>query len=137
MNRNAPNELSINQTVNGVSDGQVSDANNGHERVQQLPQMLFKRHNVAENTPFSDSITRSTLHDKDMEAARKELSIAAGERLSNAMFEEHKKIEKVSSIRQSLSEVKEEIEKLRRKEKDLEVLLEATEKEIEEAKLGV
>ncbi|MCE5166190.1 hypothetical protein HAX54_015547 [Datura stramonium] len=80
---------------------------------------------------------RSTLHDKDMEAARKELSIAAGERLSNAMFEEHEKIEKVSSIRQSLSEVKEEIEKFRQKEKDLEVLLEATEKEIEEAKLGV
>ncbi|MCD7447100.1 hypothetical protein HAX54_023129, partial [Datura stramonium] len=80
---------------------------------------------------------RSTLHDKDMKVARKELSIAAGERLSNVMFEEHEKIEKVSSIRQSLSEVKEEIEKLRRKEKDLEVLLEATKKEIEEAKLGV
>ncbi|MCD9643784.1 hypothetical protein HAX54_031483 [Datura stramonium] len=38
---------------------------------------------------------------------------------------------------QSLSEVREEIEKLRQKEKDLEVLFEATEKEIEEAKLGV
>ncbi|MCE3051182.1 hypothetical protein HAX54_049050 [Datura stramonium] len=37
----------------------------------------------------------------------------------------------------SLSEVKEEIEKLRQKEKDIEVLFEATEKEIEEAKLGV
>ncbi|MCD7451341.1 hypothetical protein HAX54_011125 [Datura stramonium] len=71
-----------------------------------------------------------------MEAARKELFIAAGERHSNSMFEEHEKIEKVS-IRQSLSKVKEEIENLRRKEKDLEVLLEATEKEIEEAKLGV
>ncbi|MCD9637946.1 hypothetical protein HAX54_021497 [Datura stramonium] len=59
------------------------------------------------------------------------------ERLSNAMLEEHKKIEKVSSIRQSLSEIKEKIEKLRRKEKDLEILLEATEKEVEEAKLGV
>ncbi|MCD9639494.1 hypothetical protein HAX54_024065, partial [Datura stramonium] len=46
---------------------------------------------------------RSTLHDKDMEAARKELSIAAREHLLNAMFEEHEKIEKVSSIRQSLS----------------------------------
>ncbi|MCE2055460.1 hypothetical protein HAX54_042682 [Datura stramonium] len=43
--------------------------------------------------------TLSTLHDKDMEAARKEMSIAAGERLSNAMFEEHKNIEKVFSIR--------------------------------------
>ncbi|MCD7473171.1 hypothetical protein HAX54_014824 [Datura stramonium] len=43
-------------------------------------------------------------------------------------------IEKVSSIRQSLSEVKEKIEKLRRKEKDLDVLLEATKKEVEEAK---
>ncbi|MCD9640436.1 hypothetical protein HAX54_025739 [Datura stramonium] len=37
----------------------------------------------------------------------------------------------------SLSEVKKEIEKLHRKEKDLEVLLEATQKEFEEAKLGV
>ncbi|MCE3216116.1 hypothetical protein HAX54_004959, partial [Datura stramonium] len=55
---------------------------------------------------------RSTLHDKDMEAARKELFL-------------------------SLSKVKGEIEKLSQKEKDLEVLLEATEKEIEEAKLGV
>ncbi|MCD9641100.1 hypothetical protein HAX54_026973 [Datura stramonium] len=41
---------------------------------------------------------RSTLHDKDMEVTRKELSIANGERLSNAMFEEHEKIEKVFSI---------------------------------------
>ncbi|MCE3217144.1 hypothetical protein HAX54_010567, partial [Datura stramonium] len=80
---------------------------------------------------------RSTLHDKDMEDARKKLSIAAGECLSNFMFEEHEKIEKASSIRQSLSKVKEEIENLCQKEKDLEVLLEATEKEIEEAKLGV
>ncbi|MCD9642326.1 hypothetical protein HAX54_029037 [Datura stramonium] len=80
---------------------------------------------------------RLTLHDKDMQAARKELSIEVRERLSNVMFEEHEKIEKVSSIRQSLSEVKEEIEKLCQKEKDLEVFLESTKKEIEEAKLGV
>ncbi|MCD9639227.1 hypothetical protein HAX54_023609 [Datura stramonium] len=40
-------------------------------------------------------------------------------------------------FKESLSEVKEEIEKLHKKEKDLEVLLEATEKEIEEVKLGV
>ncbi|MCE5166822.1 hypothetical protein HAX54_027503, partial [Datura stramonium] len=31
---------------------------------------------------------RSTLHDKDMEATRKELSIAVGERLSNSIFKE-------------------------------------------------
>ncbi|MCD9645809.1 hypothetical protein HAX54_035065 [Datura stramonium] len=38
---------------------------------------------------------RSTLHDKDMEGLQeKRLSIAAGERLSNAMFEEHEKIRK-------------------------------------------
>ncbi|MCE3051346.1 hypothetical protein HAX54_049544, partial [Datura stramonium] len=48
---------------------------------------------------------RSTLHDKDNEVARKELSIAAGERLSNAMFEEREKIKKVSSICKSLSEI--------------------------------
>ncbi|MCD7461828.1 hypothetical protein HAX54_047182 [Datura stramonium] len=36
---------------------------------------------------------RLTLHDKDMEAARKELSITTGERLSNAMLEEHEMIE--------------------------------------------
>ncbi|KAK4358750.1 hypothetical protein RND71_020979 [Anisodus tanguticus] len=35
---------------------------------------------------------RSTLHDKDVEVARKKLFIAAGKRLSNAMFEEHEKI---------------------------------------------
>ncbi|MCE5165669.1 hypothetical protein HAX54_011448 [Datura stramonium] len=80
---------------------------------------------------------QSALHDKDMEAARKELSIAVGERLSNSMLEEHEKIEKVSSVRQSLSKVKEKIEKLQRKEKDLEILLATTEKEVEEAKLGV
>ncbi|MCE5166099.1 hypothetical protein HAX54_014774 [Datura stramonium] len=55
---------------------------------------------------------RSALYDKDMEAARKEFSITVGE-------------------------VKEKIEKLCRKEKDLEILLDATKKEIEEAKLGV
>ncbi|MCD7450235.1 hypothetical protein HAX54_004680 [Datura stramonium] len=80
---------------------------------------------------------RSTLHDKDMESTRKEFSIIAGERLSNAMFEEHEKIEKVSSIHQSLNEVKEKIEKLCGKEKDLEVILENTEKDVEEVKLGV
>ncbi|MCD7456871.1 hypothetical protein HAX54_033392 [Datura stramonium] len=80
---------------------------------------------------------RLALHDKDMESARKELSITSSERLSNAMLEEHEKIDKVSSIRQSLSKVKEKIEKLRRKEKDLEILLEAIEQEVEEAKLGV
>ncbi|MCD7469409.1 hypothetical protein HAX54_008454 [Datura stramonium] len=80
---------------------------------------------------------RSSLHDKDIEDARKKLSITAGERLSNAIFEEHEKIEKVSFICQSLREVKEKIEKSHKKEKDLEVLLEATEKDVEEAKLGV
>ncbi|MCD7460187.1 hypothetical protein HAX54_043036 [Datura stramonium] len=80
---------------------------------------------------------QSTLHDKDMEAARKEFSITAGERLSNAMLEEYDKIEKVSSILQYLNEVKEKIEKLRIKEKDPEILLDATEREVEEAKLGV
>ncbi|MCD7464702.1 hypothetical protein HAX54_053254 [Datura stramonium] len=48
-------------------------------------------------------VARSALHDKDMEAARKELSITTGERLSHVMLEEHEKIEKVSSIHQSLS----------------------------------
>ncbi|MCD7446311.1 hypothetical protein HAX54_000121 [Datura stramonium] len=72
-----------------------------------------------------------------MEAARKELFIIAGERLPNSILEEHERIEKVSSIRQSLSEVKKKIERLRKKEKDLEVLLEATEKEVEKSKLGV
>ncbi|KAK4357974.1 hypothetical protein RND71_023584 [Anisodus tanguticus] len=50
--------------------------------------------------------------------------------LSNAMFEEHKKIERVSSIRQSLDEVKKKIEKLRTQKKNLEVLLEVTEREV-------
>ncbi|MCD7459579.1 hypothetical protein HAX54_041348 [Datura stramonium] len=43
----------------------------------------------------------------------------------------------VKSFFESLREVKEKIEKLHRKEKDLKVLLEAIEKEVEEAKLGV
>ncbi|MCD7460189.1 hypothetical protein HAX54_043038 [Datura stramonium] len=72
----------------------------------------------------------------DMEAARKEFSITAGERLSNAMLEEYDKIEK-SFILQYLNEVKEKIEKLRIKEKDPEILLDATERESWEAKLGV
>ncbi|MCD7462618.1 hypothetical protein HAX54_048943 [Datura stramonium] len=93
---------------------------------------------VAEHYHEKDrrKVARSTLHDKNMEAARKEFSIIAGEHLSNAMLEEYENIEKVSSIRQSLREVKEKIEKLRRKEKDLEILLDAIEKEVEEAKLG-
>ncbi|MCD7468146.1 hypothetical protein HAX54_006085 [Datura stramonium] len=73
----------------------------------------------------------------DTEAARKKLSVTIGERPSNAMFEEHEKIENVFSIRQSLSEVKEKIENFHKKEKDLKVLLEASDKEVEEAKLGV
>ncbi|MCD9644356.1 hypothetical protein HAX54_032543 [Datura stramonium] len=85
---------------------------------------------------FDGKKARSALHDKDMETARKEFSITAGERLSNSMLEEYEKIEKVSSIHQSLSEVKEKIEKLRRKEKYLEILLDATEKEVEEAKFS-
>ncbi|MCD9560466.1 hypothetical protein HAX54_019148 [Datura stramonium] len=56
MRRNAPNELSITQTINGVLDGQVPDVNSGHERVQQSPQMLFKGHSVAENNPSSHDI---------------------------------------------------------------------------------
>ncbi|XP_059277685.1 uncharacterized protein LOC132031801 [Lycium ferocissimum] len=72
----------------------------------------------------------------DVEAARKESFIAAGERLSNAMLEEYEKVAEVSSIHQSLDKVKEKIEKLRKKERDLEALLEVTEKEVEEAKLG-
>ncbi|MCE3216020.1 hypothetical protein HAX54_004479 [Datura stramonium] len=108
-----------------------------HDGVRARPSSNLHKHPTAAVSVFDGKKVRSTLHDKDMEATRKELSITARERLSNSMFEEHDKIEKVSFIRQSLREVREEIEKLRQKEKDLKVLLEATEKEIEEAKLGV
>ncbi|XP_059306790.1 uncharacterized protein LOC132058255 [Lycium ferocissimum] len=57
MSRNGPNELSAHQNINGISDDQVPDANSGHERVQQSPQMLFRGHNVAENFPSSHGHT--------------------------------------------------------------------------------
>ncbi|MCD9645052.1 hypothetical protein HAX54_033705 [Datura stramonium] len=97
----------------------------------------LQEHPTAAVSMFDGKKARSALHDKDMEAARKELSITVGERISNAMLEEDEKIEKVSSICQSLSKVKEKTEKLHTKEKDLEILLAATKKEVEEAKLGV
>ncbi|MCD9642735.1 hypothetical protein HAX54_029677, partial [Datura stramonium] len=108
-----------------------------HNKVRARLSSDLQKHPTAAVSVSDGKKARSSLHDKDMEAARKEFSITAGERLSNFIFKEHEKIEKVSSIRQSLSEVKEKIEKLHRKEKDLEVLLEAIEKEVEEAKLGV
>ncbi|XP_060211995.1 uncharacterized protein LOC132639573 [Lycium barbarum] len=56
MSRNAPNELSIHQNINGISDDQVPDAKSGHERGQQSPHMLFKGQSVAENIPSSHGI---------------------------------------------------------------------------------
>ncbi|MCD7459543.1 hypothetical protein HAX54_041223 [Datura stramonium] len=56
---------------------------------------------------LSGSDARSALHDKDMEAARKDFSIIVGERLSNAMLKEYKKIEKVSlSVKKEVEEAK-------------------------------
>ncbi|KAH0645323.1 hypothetical protein KY284_033207 [Solanum tuberosum] len=55
---------------------------------------------------------RSTLHDMDVESAIKELFVAAGERLTNSMFEEQDKVEEVSSLRQSLDSMKKEIRAL-------------------------
>ncbi|XP_059309261.1 uncharacterized protein LOC132060304 isoform X2 [Lycium ferocissimum] len=57
MSRNAPNELSIHQNINEISDDQVPDANSGHERGQQSPHMLFKGQSVAENIPSSHGHT--------------------------------------------------------------------------------
>nr|XP_016507312.1 PREDICTED: uncharacterized protein LOC107825000 [Nicotiana tabacum] len=76
--------------------------------------------------------TRSDLSEKVEENARSDIEVC----LTNAMIKEEEKVREVSSIRQSLIIVKEKIEKLREKEKDLESLLEAAEEEAEEAKLG-
>ncbi|MCD7454575.1 hypothetical protein HAX54_025271 [Datura stramonium] len=83
-------------------------ASNNHVDVSLLMKLLKSFFELA---AIYDQ-ARSTLHDKDMKVATKELSIIAGERLSNAILEEHEKIEKVSSICQSPNEAKEKIEKL-------------------------
>uniref|UniRef100_M1DT63 Uncharacterized protein n=1 Tax=Solanum tuberosum TaxID=4113 RepID=M1DT63_SOLTU len=61
---------------------------------------------------------------------------AAGERLTNAMFEEQDKVEEVSSIRQSLDNMKKEIRVLCKRTQDLKVLLTAVEDEVDGAKLA-
>ncbi|MCE5166819.1 hypothetical protein HAX54_027485, partial [Datura stramonium] len=107
------------------------------DRVRARSSSDLQKHPKTAVSVFDGKKARSALHDKDMEASIKEFSIIVGERLSNSILKEYEKIEKVSFIRQSLSEVKEKIEKLRRKEKDLEILLDTTEREVEEAKLRV
>ncbi|KAK4716534.1 hypothetical protein R3W88_014872 [Solanum pinnatisectum] len=79
---------------------------------------------------------RSTLHDMDVESARKELFVATGERLTNAMFEEQDKVEEVSSLRQSLDNMKKEIRALYKRAQDFQVLLTALKDEVEGAKLA-
>ncbi|OIT32462.1 hypothetical protein A4A49_07345 [Nicotiana attenuata] len=75
---------------------------------------------------------RSALSEKVEKTAISEVEV----HLTNAMIEEEEKAREVSSTRQSLVTVKEKIEKLREKEKNLEALLEVAEKEVEDAKLG-
>ena len=48
----------------------------------------------------------------DVERAKKKLFVAAGERLTNAMFEKQDKVEEVSSLRQLLGDMKKEIRAL-------------------------
>ncbi|KAH0636359.1 hypothetical protein KY285_036111 [Solanum tuberosum] len=78
---------------------------------------------------------RLTLHDMDVESNRKELFVAAVERLTNAMFEEQDEVEEVSSLRHSLDIMK-EIRALCKRAQDLQVLLTATKDEVEEANLA-
>ncbi|MCE0482258.1 hypothetical protein HAX54_040840 [Datura stramonium] len=125
----------INPPSTGKTEKEATSA--PRDRVRARLSSDLQKHPTTTASVFGGKKARSALHDKDMEATRKEFSITTRECLSNAMLEEYEKIEKVSSIRQSLSKVKEKIEKLRRKEKDLEILLDATKKEVEEAKLGV
>uniref|UniRef100_M1BUG3 Aminotransferase-like plant mobile domain-containing protein n=1 Tax=Solanum tuberosum TaxID=4113 RepID=M1BUG3_SOLTU len=77
---------------------------------------------------------RSTLHDMDVENARKELFVAAGERLTNSMFEEQDKVEDVSSLRHSLNNMKKEIRALCKRAQDLQAHLAAAEDEVEGVK---
>ncbi|KAH0672830.1 hypothetical protein KY290_025059 [Solanum tuberosum] len=79
---------------------------------------------------------RSTLHDMDVESARKKLFVATGERLTNAMFEEQDKVEEVSSLRQLLDNMKKEIRAFCKRVQDFQVLLTASEDEVEVAKLA-
>ncbi|KAH0644633.1 hypothetical protein KY284_032517 [Solanum tuberosum] len=77
---------------------------------------------------------RSTLHDMDVESARKALFVAAGERLTNSMFEEQDKVEEVSSLHQSLDNMKKKIRALCKRAQDLQACLAAAEDEVEGAK---
>ncbi|KAH0650317.1 hypothetical protein KY284_030229 [Solanum tuberosum] len=79
---------------------------------------------------------RLTLHDMDVESSIKEVFVAAGECLKNAMFEEQDKVEEVSSLRQPLDNIKKEIRVLCKKAKDLQVLLAGAEDETQGAKLA-
>ncbi|KAH0650439.1 hypothetical protein KY284_030351 [Solanum tuberosum] len=76
---------------------------------------------------------RSTLHDMDVESARKELFVAARECLTNSMFEEQDKVDEVSSLRQSLDSMKKEIRALCKKAQDLQARLAAAKDEVEGA----
>uniref|UniRef100_M1DU21 Aminotransferase-like plant mobile domain-containing protein n=1 Tax=Solanum tuberosum TaxID=4113 RepID=M1DU21_SOLTU len=67
---------------------------------------------------------------------QKELFVAVGERLTNAMFEEQDKVEEVSTLRQSPDNMKKEIRALCKRVQDLKFLLTAVEDEVEGAKLA-
>ncbi|KAH0671583.1 hypothetical protein KY285_023632 [Solanum tuberosum] len=86
---------------------------------------------------FSSSYdqARSIIHHMDVDSAKKKLFIAAGERLTNAMFVEKDKVEVVSSLHQSLDNMKKVIKALCKRAQDLEVLLTVVEDEVEGAKL--
>ncbi|TMW85647.1 hypothetical protein EJD97_022768, partial [Solanum chilense] len=79
---------------------------------------------------------RSTIHDMDVESARKQLFVAVGERLTNAMFQEQDKVEEASFLRQLLGDMKKEIRVLCKITQDLQVLLIDTDEKVQEAKLA-
>lgn len=79
---------------------------------------------------------RSTLHDIDVESARKQLFVAAGERLTNSMFEDQDKVEEASSLRQLFGDMKKEIRALCKRAQDLQVLLIDADEKVQEDKLA-
>ncbi|KAG5585347.1 hypothetical protein H5410_045781 [Solanum commersonii] len=90
--------------------------------------------NVDSASSLKDEI-QVIIKEMDWKTARKEL-FAVGERLTNAMFEEQDKVEEVSSIRQSLDNMKKEIRVLCKRTQGLKVLLTAVKDEVDEAKLA-
>lgn len=79
---------------------------------------------------------RSTLHNMDMEVARKELFLGAGKSLLNVTLEEYEKVRVMSSLQQLLGNMKKMIKELYKKAQALEVLLGSVKDEVKEVNIA-